>query len=324
MLNSSTKSYFKLFEKYISDRKNTKIEKAMIEAKKCMDEDTRNIIKIFENKGLISVTGRELPKFDNINSIQRPIEMDDKAILYLFAKYNIGKFQNPQKMEILTPGYGSIYIGSFIKQLHGIDYTNIYKSKYIKEISSISRPEKFTDLLSSKRLFRKNVILLDDNIGTGKTLLEIIKLLKNHNINVYKIGAIQYNWRNFYRIVIKDKEGIEKFNPNNFDYITPCNYPGHKLIKHGIATLLSSGEEYEKYKISKGYNRKAYCDIEGLIRRGLRYSRKSNYNIVLSKIKSHQSVISKDKSKCIRLFIKGFLKEKRTDSPKKVFTEYSR
>lgn len=324
MLNSSAKVYFKLFEQHVLNKNNSKIENAMIEAKQCLDEDTKNIIKIFENKGSISVSDRKLPSSNEINCIQRPIEMDNKALIYLFAKYNIDSPQNPENMEVLTPGYGSIYIGPFIKQLHDIDYTNMYKSKYIKEIIEGISSKKFTEVLSSERILNKNVILLDDNIGTGKTICEIAKQLKNNGIKVHKKGAIQYNWRNFYRVTIKDKEGIEKFYPDEFDYITPCNYPGHKLLEHAIARLLSSGEEYEKYKKFKGYNRDEYCDIEGLIRRGIRYSRKSNFNITLAKVKPNQSVLSRDRAKSVRAFISGFLSEKSKKEPKKVFSNYAR
>ena len=174
----------------------------------------------------------------------------------------------PEEVEVLTPGYGSIYIGPFLKAMYGYNFTNILKSKYIGETRS-SQEEPIESLMSSKRPFKKGVrvLLLDDNIGTGATMNELKESLNQAGIDKMITGAVQYNWRNYWRISVGEKRGIPRPDITEFDVLTPFNYAGHKLYKHAIDTLLSSGSEYIDYLKSKSYRKEEYSDIEGSIKR---------------------------------------------------------
>lgn len=286
MLNCSGKVYFKKLEKYIKD-KTIQNQEEMEEARDCMEEDVRNILVILSKKGLISVnkylrlpTGME-------NSQKRIIEMDNKAMLYIFGKtINLDNISGEK--EILIPGYGGIYIGPFLRELYGAEYTNLLKSKYIDDTNPQNDYFTFDERVNSDRIFEKGkkIILLDDNIGTGQTMEDIKKELERYRINDVMSGAIQYNWLNYYRISIgekkQDKYGnkIKRFNIEDYDFISPINYYGHKLCDAAIDMLHSSGEEYISYLKSKSYRINQYNDIVGAIERGMQYAEMSG--VILS------------------------------------------
>lgn len=275
MLNCSARVYFKKFEESILKPDNQKVKQELDIAKKCMEEDTSNIIKILSNNGLINVSGLVLPT-GRENSARRFIEMDNKGLLYVFAK-SLNLQEPVQNKEVLTPGYGSLYIGPFLKEMYGIEYTNILKSKYIQETCGKTSITELDKLISSDRILNgnKEVILLDDNIGTGKTMEELKQTLEGNQIPVLMSGAVQYNWRNYYRVSIGEKKDIDRFNVNNFEILTPFNYAGHKLYKNAIDTLHSSGEEYIRYLNSKSYRIDEYSDIKGAVLRGIKQANRT-------------------------------------------------
>ena len=183
-------------------------------------------------------------------------------------------------IEVLTPGYGSVYIGPFIKEMYGYDFTNLLKSKYIEETTHTDT-KTIRSLMSSNRIFEKGktVLLLDDNIGTGSTMAEIKNKLNRENVDKIISGAIQYNWRNYLRISMGDKKDINRFDVNDFDFVSPLNYAGHKLYSRAINTLHSSGKEYIQYLNSKSYRQKDYSDLQGALDRGIFYARNAGLEI---------------------------------------------
>ena len=285
MLNCSGKVYFKKMEKYIKSRTIQK-EEEMSRARECMEEDLRNIITILSKKGLINVRESNILPGGFENSERRLIEMDNKAMLYLFAD-SLNFLKDNENIETLTPGYGSLYIGPTLKVMYGWDYTNLLKSKYIKSTMPDTEKTDMIELVSTDRVFGegKEVLLLDDNIGTGQTMEEIKNQLHNNGIDKVISGAIQYNWINYYRIGIGekrlDKKGnkIQRFKAQNYDIISPMNYYGHKLCERAISMLHSSGEEYIAYLNSKSYRLPGYSDLIGSIERGMQFAEMSGLRL---------------------------------------------
>lgn len=268
MLNCSAKVYFKKFEEYILSYRSEEVKKELEQAKKCLLEDTSNILKILDNRGLITVSPSLILPIGRENSARRFIEMDNKAMLYIFCK---SLKLSEEKFEVLTPGYGSLYIGPFLNQMYGYEFTNLLKSKYIQETCGRTDILDIKKLVSNDSFFRSNnkILLIDDNIGTGQTMNEIKESLKAEGMKKYFSGAIQYNWRNYYRVSSGEKKEIERFDVNDFEVLTPLNYAGHKLYAHAIDILHSSGEEYIRYLNSKSYRKTEYSDIEGSALRGI-------------------------------------------------------
>lgn len=279
MLNCSGKVYFKKFEQYILSGKDNRFESQMKQAKECLVEDVRNILVMLQGKGTFELNPRNILPTGDENSAKRAIEMDNKAMLYIFTRA-LKMQKNPEQIEVVTPGYGSIYIGPFFRAMYGYDFTNTLKSKYIEETTNIS-DARIGALMSSDRPFEdgKMVLLLDDNIGTGATMLELQKDFKDAGIKDFLSGAIQYNWRNYLKVSTGEKKDIDRFEINNYDIITPFNYAGHKLYEHAIEVLHSSGSEYIDYLNSKSYRKKECCDLEGSIRRGVLSAKKTGLEL---------------------------------------------
>ena len=193
MLNCSAKVYFREFEEYIKNNKNDEFINKLTKAEKCLMEDVKNILVLLEGKGLIKVEKENILPQGEENSERRAIEMDNKAMLYTFLK-SLNLKKGLDNIEVLTPGYGSVYIGPFIKEMYGYDFTNLLKSKYIEETTHTDT-KTIRSLMSSNRIFEKGktVLLLDDNIGTGNTMAEIKNRFNRENVDKIVSGAIQYN-----------------------------------------------------------------------------------------------------------------------------------
>lgn len=281
MMNCSARVYFKKLEEYINNP--NKVNHYVMEiSKACLLEDTRNIITILSNEGLIMLNKNCILPGGFENCAKRQIEMDNKAVLYAFCK-NLNIKDEPNKIQVVTPGYGSMYIGPFLKCMYGYDFTNILKSKYINETSGKARNLDILGSVSNKEIFnpQKRIVLIDDNIGTGNTMEEIKSQLRNKEIECYKSGAVQYNWRNYYKVYSGEKTDIDKFNVDDFEIITPFNYAGHKLYSHAIDILHESGNAYIEYLNSKSYRLDLCNDLVGSLKRGIIASKKSN--LIISK-----------------------------------------
>lgn len=187
------------------------------------------------------------------------------------------------------------------------------KSKYAK-IESLDKQLTILDLIvDHNALSKKNVLFLDDNVGTGATMSEIKNALIQNGFNV-KCGAVQYNWYNYYRVEIKEKN-IERFNPCDIDYITQINYPGHKLLEHAIDIIKGvrdansnilenaivdkkyAGTNYLLYKERKNY---ASDGILKLQEKGIKYAQSSNFEICTSLVDTlHNNILTLDSIKLI-------------------------
>ena len=96
-------------------------------------------------------------------------------------------------------------------------------------------------------------------------------------------GAIQYNWRNYHRVSVGDKTDIDRFEANDYDFLTPLNYGGHKLYEHAVDALNAGGKEYIEYLNSKGYRMNdRYTDIVGNLLRGITWAGKTNLILIES------------------------------------------
>lgn len=279
MLNCSGKVYFKKFEEYIRSGKSESYKIQLQQAEACLMEDIKNMLVIFQRKGLIEINPENMLPTGEENSEKRAIEMDNKAMLYMFAQ-TLKMRKNPNDIEVVLPGYGSIYIGPCLKAMYGYNFTNVLKSKYIEESNNTGNMS-ISSLMSSERAFEtgKTVLALDDNIGTGVTMADIKKQLREAGIKSMISGAVQYNWRNYFRVSVGQKKDIDRFEVKDFDIVTPFNYAGHKLYEHAIDLLHSSGQEYMEYLDKKSYRKQDCCDLQGAINRSIIASQRTNLNL---------------------------------------------
>lgn len=258
MLNSSAKVFYNEFQRKITSPNE---ENYMENAQRCMEEDAQNIINFFNGNSNF-VSKNQLPTGE-LKTTDRAIEMDNKALLYIYAK----ALKSSKKKYILIPGLGSVHIGSFLKALHGYDYTNVLLSLYVVDnVKGTEYKDRNLSEITSNSLYLQSddpILILDDNMGTGATM----KLLTDKLLSVGKeasYGTIQYNWHNYRRVEIGEKN-IERFNPREVDLLTPFDYPGHKLIKQAVLHLNKSGSDYIEYVRSVGYRRSDINDFQVMI-----------------------------------------------------------
>ena len=302
MLNCSGKVYFKKFEEYIKSGKDENLLIDLKQAEKCLIDDITNILVILKGEGEINLFQKNILPVGMENSNKRSIEMDNKAILYIFSQLLKLK-KDPQNIEIITPGYGSLYIGPFLKAMYGYNFTNTLKSKYIED-SMRTDNKNISSLMSSDRAFEEDkiVLLLDDNVGTGNTINEIKKELSTHGVPNVMSGALQFNWRNYLRVSTGEKKDIDRFNIDDFVFLSPLNYAGHKLYEHAIDSLHSSGSEYIEYLNSKSYRLNGYPDIQGILDRGVYCARQvgielaDGYTVPIRHLGNNTEILEKYKN----------------------------
>lgn len=257
-------------------------------AKYCLMNDIKNMINLFKKQGEIDIYDRHSTKIitgglENTlpsgeeHSARRAIEMDNKALLYLFLK-SLDLNQNMENLEVLTPGYGSLYIGPFIQEMYGFPFTNMYKSKYIAGMNPHIQELSIGDLMSSDRPLKlgTTVLLLDDNIGTGTTMKEICEKLNKAGVQKVITGAVQFNWKNYYRVSAGLKMDIPKFEVDDYTFISPFNYPGHKILEYAVDSINKSGNNYEQFSQNMAYNKAAYPDMEGAIFKAFLWANRAN------------------------------------------------
>ena len=284
MCNLSGKVYYEEIQRAINKHDFAGVK----QAKECLLEDVSNVIALFEKKPVV-VSDTILPKSDD-QVAERNIECNNMALLYLFTK----SFDVPEGYNILNTGLGGIFIGPFFKTIHGTNWSNMLKSKYVGEQDKNNEYDVIKAMVEPEMFKNKKVLLLDDNIGTGATTREIATELK---INGYKVkyGAVQYNWRNFYLVGIGEKE-IERFDPFGIDYVTQINYPGHKLLKHAIAMICGNrdilgnqpsqdpytpwGQIYSDYKKLKAFGNPEVSDMVIMQLKGIEKCKRSGIDVL--------------------------------------------
>lgn len=260
MATMSGKVYYQAVDRAIK----TGDTSGLAEAKQCLIDDVANVIELIEGRPA-TVKTSVLPKYPE-KFANRVIECNNMALIYNYAR----NFDVPEGYKHLNTGLGGIFLGPFFKNMYGMDWTNLLWSKYINDTDGNQRTDLFSRLVDPSILDSKKILLLDDNIGTGNTIREIATRFGLQGCDI-KIGAVQYNWINFYKVGIGEKTDITRFSPREIDYLNQNNYPGHKLLKHAYAILCGRrdlrgnepsrshstppGFAYLLYLRSKGYNK---------------------------------------------------------------------
>lgn len=295
MANYSAKVYYEEIKRSIIGKDKSRIN----QAKTCLLEDCENIINLLEGK-TIHTSQNILPESNNLIE-ERNIECNNFPLLYCFAK----SLKPPKDSVVLNTGLGGIFIGPFFQIIHGTDWTNMLKSKYVPVQAIENDIDLFKRIENVDILKNKNVLLLDDNVGTGATMNEIAIELTTAGYKC-KCGAVQYNWRNFYLVGAGIKTDITRFNPFQIDYVTPFNYPGHKLMKHAIQILCGErdleknvpsqdnitpwGKSYCDYLREKGYRNENCCDLLKLKYKGFESAHKAGIDLPRYDCKGNQPI----------------------------------
>lgn len=199
---------------------------------------------------------------------KKQVELDNKVFILNFAEA-ITKLLDDMSINsysILTPGYGSIYIGPFINSLVDTNSSIVLYSQYKKlGISNIDDNSELRNLVvNPEAILNKKIVLLDDNMGTGTTMKRIRKYFEDNNYSVVLSGAYQYTFDRLQEFSIKDR-GQELFVPSEQELLTPFNYPRHQILERAVDKLAISPEEYVAYLNLFGYHSNIRSDYETII-----------------------------------------------------------
>jgi len=271
MLNNSCRSYYVEFIKLLTDANN--LINFQI-AKKCLDSDTQNIIRLLQEKKALK-TSINLPR-TNIETFARQIESDHKMILLKTVK-NI-----PKQKFIVSPLLGGILIGPFFKALHGINYAHVIFGMHDQNSINLIRNNRVFNLskiIPKSEIVKipKTVTFFDDNIGTGETLSFLKRTFNNLGHKV-KIGAIEMSW-DYYNQAVRGKNKI--FDFNKIDFPTYRNTRHHSITDELIKALSKGGTAYRKTLKSKGFASPFLADEELLYFRG--HSIANKHGLIIKK-----------------------------------------
>ena len=196
---------------------------------------------------------------------KRQIELDNKTyiISYINKLLELIKEQGLEDYFVITPGFGSIYLGPFISSLEDKKSSILLYSKYKKAcIPEIEDKQDFEELIANPSgMGDKPIILLDDNMGTGTTMKHVRDELTSNGHNVLLSGAYQYTFDRLQEYSIKDR-GQGLFDPYAQDLLTPVNYPRHQILEKAVTYFGISPEDYIKYLNLFGYHRKQCSDYK--------------------------------------------------------------
>lgn len=196
---------------------------------------------------------------------KKQVELDNKVYILSYVRKLIELINDLGLKDyfVITPGYGSIYLGPFISSMTDKKSSLLLYSQYKKTgIEQIDGNDKFTDLIvNSSKIDGKPIILIDDNMGTGTTIKMIKNQLINNGYDVSLAGSYQYTFDRLQEFTIRNR-GQELFSIYEQDLLTPLNYPRHQILETAITKFADSSKEYVKYLNLFGYHSELRSDYQ--------------------------------------------------------------
>lgn len=240
----------------------------MEECKACMIDDAKNIVNLFEGKPLVMPNSALPKRLDVVNP--KVLECDNKALIYAFCKcqnFAIDCF-------IVTPGFGSILLGPFFRAVCGFDFEIVDYSVHKKTIMDFNI-RKYPSVLSAIDA-KKTMLLLDDNVVSGRTLVDLRLIMNRHGGNVL-CGAVQFDWQNYYEQA-KRKLDLYHFKLNMVNIVTLIAFFGENFLENAKACLTKKPSLYVEllsaYGMGKGTN-----DIMEMFTLGEKFALKSKIKL---------------------------------------------
>lgn len=262
MLNASAKVYYEELQKKILGQSNH-----MEQAQECMQEDCDNTIRFMKGQSIVK-PAKTFPEGEDVIT-GRSIQMDNKMLLYLYTT----SLHFKKSRHVLIPGLGAIYIGPFLRNIHGFDYTNIVLSRYEKDQKLQNLLEKdLQELMSNDEwaATKNDLLLIDDNIATGRTVRSIAERLRQYGKDC-RYGAIMYTWQTYYNVK-KGIEDMETFDMKDVELLTIFDDPGYWISRDVGKALRQSADAYIEELKSYGYRIDGISDMQTTIDKAEKYT----------------------------------------------------
>jgi phosphoribosylformimino-5-aminoimidazole carboxamide ribotide isomerase len=259
MLNDSCRVYYSAFRKSLQNRTDTK---NMKQAKACLDEDVANILNIFHGKTAIKIK-HQLPE-SNLSTEGRQIEADNKKIL-------IDTIESlPKQAFVVCPLIGGILIGPFFKAIQKINYLHVLFGMHDQNSLRLVKngKVKLERVIPKSEISKipQNILIFDDNVGTGETLIILRDTFKQFGKKV-KVGALEMSW-DYYDQIKTNKRIGKLVDYDTIDYPTYKSTRHHSLTDELIAALNKSGDDYIKTLKKRGFYNPFLSDDDLLYFRG--------------------------------------------------------
>jgi len=265
-------------------------------SKLCLEEDTKRLISALDNK-VVWPTKNKLPASEGLTE-SRFIEADNKWILYDTIK------NFPKTDHIINLLHGAILVGPFFKAIKQINYTpvlfgmhdqksqELIKSGIVKDTNNIILHEDFNNL-------PKEITIIDDNIGTGKTL-GVLQATFSFLGKRVRVGSIEMSWTYYDQVKTGVRES-EIFNIESIDFPTFRDTRHHTIAERLIDALRKSGNEYLKELKSLGFHNQFISDDILLFNRGKSIAEQYNLKFKSYLDKTTNFILSMDlMNRCIR------------------------
>ena len=260
MLNSSARVLY--------NELKSKLKENMDTIKACVLEDVINIVNLFEGKPIVNPT-HVLPKsIDVVES--KVLELDNKALLYAFSKC-----QNLAiNCFVVTPGFGSILLGPFLKVIKNFDYEIVDYSVHKKSIKGFQLYDypKIITAINNKQ----TILLLDDNVVTGRTLSDL-KIIFNTAGTSVLCGAVQFDWQNYFE-QSKHKLFLYRFKLDLINIVTLISFFGEDFLENAKACIIKKPSIYLELLNAYGMN-KSENDILTMFKLGEKFALKSKIKL---------------------------------------------
>ena len=153
----------------------------------------------------------------------------------------------------------SYFVGRFGTQ-KSITYDYIKHSTY--DISSTIELNKQVDIIKQEHFYFNKMLLLDESLGTGTTLLELRDALVG-SFKEIKLGAVEFRWDK--KIVYNNVRNW--FDIEKIDYITPISYRHYLILDRQITSFkmeIVYITVYKPYMIYKDINFDSYISEQNI------------------------------------------------------------
>ncbi|MEK6973555.1 MAG: ribose-phosphate pyrophosphokinase [archaeon] len=189
---------------------------------------TKLIAKLIEASGISSVTTMDIHSKATTEAFNIPfndLHFTNTLIRYLEGKIKKGK----KDFMIVAPDHGALERAERIAKALGIDSTYIEKKR--------SKAEAISTMELMGKVKGKNVVLVDDLIGTGGTIIKAAELLKKEGAEEVSVAATHGVFAN---------DAIERLNNSLVnDIIVSNTIPQRRRVDK--LTVLSVAEEFADF-----------------------------------------------------------------------------
>jgi len=218
-----------------------------------------------------------------IETLREHVEMDHKILLtigYLTYEEICVKYE-----LILCPMFGAVQIPMIFNAINRflgcakIPFEYIKYSTYDHDSASSYLPvEEQARRIYQKHRAKSSVLILDESLGTGITVLKLKSILKDY-FKTVPVASIEFRWDK--KIIFNTDR--EWFNIDDIDYITPISYRHYLPLGEQVSNLKNRMIDFKPYIPPMVYEDSSYDQY--ISTQTIEAEKKANMDILFRKVK---------------------------------------